>query len=111
MPDECEDRYAKRSETKERKQFEQWLEWHPEIVVCSARTDKRTTIKKGWPDFSLFCAPGLTLFLDFKSTGKTLDEDQQKVRDQLVAAGHTFLVPYSAGEAIREVKEFFRISA
>ena len=104
---EAGERYAKRSETIERKQFEQWLKLNG-LVWVGARTDKKSTIKVGWPDFSIFW-DAKSLFGDFKSTGKTLTQDQEEVKEDLERSGFTVHVWYSADQAIRDAKKFFQL--
>lgn len=61
------------------------------ILFVHASPVRRSTIRVGWPDFSLFHSGGV-LFLEFKVRPNTLTTDQAEVRRELETAGFRYHV-------------------
>jgi type I site-specific restriction-modification system R (restriction) subunit len=64
------------------------------------RMDKRTTCRKGTPDFAC-CYNGYAIFLECKADGETLSEEQAKEANRIQANGGKYAVCYSLSDAIR----------
>jgi hypothetical protein len=78
--------------------FEAWLMLN-EIPYVHSRMDKKSTIRVGWPDFSIFYARQ-TVFVEFKQAGKQLSPEQHAVRNELIAKGFEVSIHTDPGEAI-----------
>jgi hypothetical protein len=65
--------------------------------------DKRTTNKKGQPDF-LFVYRGRPIGLEVKLPGKMPTEDQVRVMDAMVKDGWTVTVVRSLGEVVQVLR-------
>lgn len=105
------DELAAAAETKaektEQREFRSWLELKS-IPFANPRTDKKSTIQNGHPDFAIYWQ-GRVLHLEFKVGRNRLSDDQKKYFDLLQKAGCTVLVIHSSKEAIEETKKFFAI--
>lgn len=64
-----------------------------------SRMDKAPTIRKGWPDFSVFNGPR-AVCIEFKAEGGKLDQEQKECIAELTAAGVPVLVAYDLQSAI-----------
>ncbi len=84
--------------------FVAWLKAEG-ICYLRARSDKRSTISPGWPDFSIFVA-GRALFIECKDIGGKLSADQQLVHDQLRKAGMTVRIAFSLQDCVDAVLEW-----
>ncbi len=84
--------------------FVAWLKAEG-ICYLRARSDKRSTISPGWPDFSIFVA-GRALFIECKDIGGKLSADQQLVHDQLRKAGMSVRIAFSLQECVEAVLEW-----
>lgn len=93
-------------------QFERWLRVHEKgpIPYVHSRMDRKSTIREGWPDFSVFWGindVGLNncCFIEFKMAGKEPTVSQVDCIDELTDAGLPVKVCYSIVEAIEFVRE------
>lgn len=78
--------------------FIQWLRLN-EVPFLYSNPRKKTTIRVGWPDFSVF-KNGRTAFVEFKRPGGVISTDQEKVISELSDGGFPVIVSTSLGEAI-----------
>lgn len=78
------------------------------ILHIHARTDQKSGIAVGWPDYSLFLPGGKTLLIEFKQKGKKPTAEQQATIDQLKGLGHDVRVLYDAESAIRYLESIQR---
>jgi VRR-NUC domain-containing protein len=60
---------------------------------------RKTTNKKGWPDFPCY-KNGRVLFVEFKSPTGKLTKEQLEVRAELERQGFKYVVVYAASDAI-----------
>lgn len=80
--------------------FAAWLRSRG-IEFLRARSDARSTIEKGWPDFSVFLSAKLPpVFIEFKAARGKESADQIRVRERLTAKGHRCYVCRSVENAI-----------
>lgn len=101
---------AKQERVAERKmheQFEQWLRLN-EIPYIHSRMDRKSTIREGWPDFSLF-RHGVSCFIEFKVPGKLPEPKQKECINELMHNGFPVLVAYSVALAINFASEMFEM--
>lgn len=98
-----------RLEREDHAQFLQWLRLH-NLPFIHARTDRKSSIQEGWPDFSIFGKDGRVLFVELKLPGKRLDPLQRETGNLLLQNGFPFRVAYSYAEAIAFAKESLSIS-
>jgi hypothetical protein len=96
---EADDAGAKKAEKAIHVLFESWLMLN-ELDYVHARMDKKSTIKAGHPDFTIFGPKGTTVFVEIKVPGKTLSVDQMAVMLSLLRKGHHYMVCHSDVEAI-----------
>lgn len=85
------------------------------IFAIHSRMDRKTTTQTGVPDF-LFCLciereafggfryTPRPIALEVKVNGNTLSEDQEKVRDKMIANGWEYYTVYSLAEVVKIVK-------
>lgn len=93
-----------RSERQSQRTFSSWLSLR-EIYFITPRSDKKSTIKPGHPDFTIF-ARGRVLFIEMKtSTGRLSDEQSQCVAE-LIAEGFTVVIARNALAAIVATRRF-----
>ena len=78
--------------------FEAWLKLN-QIPYLHSRMDKKSTIRVGWPDFSIFYE-GKTAFVEFKQAGKQLSHEQITVAAELISEGFEVSVQTKPGQAI-----------
>jgi hypothetical protein len=95
---EADAKQEERAEKHMHIQFEQWLRLN-EIPFVHSRMDRKSTIREGWPDFSLF-KNGATCFVEFKVPGKEPTEKQLECLNQLNDNGFPILVATDVGDAI-----------
>ncbi len=50
-----------------------------DLFFMRSRMDKRTTLRKGWPDFTIILHGGLALLVEVKVQGGRFSEDQTKL--------------------------------
>jgi VRR-NUC domain len=104
---ECAERSAVKSERAEQRLFSSWLSLRG-IYFVRPRDDKKSTIRTGHPDYSLFHS-GKVLFVEMKVPGGRLSEEQNECMMQLRKAGFTVVTAYGAAEAIAKTRQFFGI--
>jgi hypothetical protein len=98
-----------RTERAEQKIFSQWLNLN-QVYYIQPRPDRKSGIKVGHPDFSIFRA-GKALFIEMKAPGGRLSEEQKRCIGELVDQGFSVELAYSAGEAIIKTREFFELKS
>jgi VRR-NUC domain-containing protein len=69
-----------------------------------SRPDKASTIRAGWPDFTVLNA-GKVACIEFKAAGGTLSPDQRECIAELEANRTPVLVTEDLGDAIRFLRE------
>ena len=94
--------FGQKSEKLVHHTFEAWLRLN-EIPFIHSRMDKKSTIRVGWPDFSIF-SEGKTVFVEFKQAGKQLTPEQMAVANELISKGFEVSVQFYAGQAIHWTK-------
>lgn len=82
--------------------FEAWLR-KLDIPFIRSRMDKATTIRKGWPDFSIFWM-GHCLFIETKIGKGKPSKDQVKVIAEIRRSGNRAVIAYSIEECIEAAK-------
>lgn len=87
-------------------QFIAYLRSHSRgpIPFVHSRMDRRSTIREGHPDVSVFFA-GRCVFIEFKMPGKKLSAEQVKCCNELTLAGCPVATCYSLLEAIEFTRE------
>lgn len=60
----------------------------------------RMGVRKGYPDFALFCADGRVMFLEIKRPGAKLSPDQKRIADHMRRAGHAYEMADSIERAV-----------
>jgi hypothetical protein len=98
---EAGDKFTARLEREMHKQFSQWLDLNGLFYIHS-RTDKRTTQRKGLPDY--FVIGKETLVVELKTETGRLSSEQQQILDELSQRGVTCMVTSSVVDAIELVK-------
>jgi hypothetical protein len=76
------------------------------ISYIHANPTRKSTIRVGWPDFSLFFC-GRVAFIEFKGLGRQLTHEQDAIRRELEANGFFYFVAHSLSEAIDAVQTYF----
>lgn len=76
---------------------------YKEIVFIRPRMDKKTTIKKGWPDFT-FALRGRAVAIEVKVPGEKPTPEQERIHAQMRAEPNCWLVyvVYSCAE-VKEI--------
>jgi hypothetical protein len=104
-----------RLERTEQRLLASWLMLKEEeglLVYDWSRTDRRTTNRKGMPDFRIYRG-GRVLFGEMKLDGARLSPDQAEVSDRFLRSGTEMEIWSSADVAIRRVRawiwQFWRI--
>jgi hypothetical protein len=90
--------------------FSGFLKRHEFDLVIHTSPAKKSPIKLGWPDYTIFKG-GKILFIEFKVGANVLSEDQRTVIAQLLTEGFTVRVLYSYTEAVKGTLEFFELAA
>lgn len=96
---EAQQKWKKREEKKMHQTFEQDLirrKW----PYIHSRMDKPSTIRKGWPDFTVMHA-GKVVCIELKALGGVLSEDQRQCIAELRCDNTPVMVTEDIGEAIR----------
>lgn len=104
LASECLEKAEQRSERASQKTFASWLGLRG-IYFIQARSDKRSTIRVGHPDFTIF-ARGRVLFVEMKSPTGRLSEEQQRCIAELTAEGFPVVIARNALEAILATRQF-----
>jgi len=71
---------------------------------CHSRTDKRTTQRRGVPDF-VICAYSLFLACEVKCTGQTLTQEQAREANKIRASGGAFVIAYSLQDLVSAIQD------
>jgi hypothetical protein len=100
-------KYADSAERAEQKLFAAWLTQHA-LYFFQARSDKRSTIRVGHPDFTIF-ENGRTVFTGMKKARTQPSADQICCMDMLRDRGFTTVIAQSAVQAIELTKDFLGI--
>lgn len=98
---------AVRTERQEQGTFAAWLslaQSRGELYFTWSRTDKKTTLRPGFPDFAVFLNGHRTVFLEFKSPTGDLSKEQTNAAELLVSLGFFYVVVMTGGEAIHVIK-------
>lgn len=85
--------------------FEGWCRVTGHSYIHS-RMDKRSTIRSGWPDYTIFCG-GRAVCVEFKFGDGKLRPEQEEVIAELLAGGTPVLVTNDCGAAILWTKAQF----
>jgi hypothetical protein len=88
----------KRNEIKEQRVFSR-LMTQRRILFINPRSDLKSTIYPGHPDFTIFLPNGRSLFIEMKVPGGRLSPEQIGRIEALRAIGHQVEVAWSADEA------------
>jgi hypothetical protein len=99
---------AKRQEIPEQKTFASWLNLMG-LPFYNPRSDKRSTIRAGAADFTVFGDEAKTIFIEFKAPGCTQSPDQIKFEREVTGKGFEYQLVYSAHEAIELCRKFFQL--
>jgi hypothetical protein len=99
--------YCRRTELTEQKAFISWLNLH-DMAYIHARTDRKSTIQEGSPDFHVF-RDGKVLSLEFKAPDGTVSEAQEARMDLYRRNGCEVIICHSAATAIEITKRTFRL--
>lgn len=94
-------------------QFERWLDFH-QVAYVHARTDKKSTIEDGWPDFTCLKASDcgvLACLIEFKNATGKLRKDQQDVIERLASQNIPVLVTGNFDEACAFVRAQLQFEA
>lgn len=82
----------------------QWLTKQG-IPFINPRSDKESTIPKGWPDFSIYFRPPIQpLFIECKDKDTRITKDQELCHTYLRAAGHTVVIARSLASALEAIQ-------
>lgn len=101
---EASDKGLNKLEREVHKEISNWLRLHG-IPCFHARTDKRSTIDVGLPDYAL-AAAGTPVCLEVKVGGRKLTQEQENFRAQLLANGWHYHVVHSLPDVIAIVHGF-----
>lgn len=100
--EESEQAYSFRLEKEDHKIFSQWLDMKG-IPYIHAQNHKKSTIKIGWPDYTILYQ-GRAICIEMKAKGGKCSEEQLKTLGNLDATGTLCRVCYSATEAIEMIR-------
>ena len=78
------------------------------IVFCRSRFDKRTTIAKGWPDFTL-AINGTPIALEVKGETGKLSDAQKACHEGMKRNGWRVYVVRSIAEAVDILNHYLRL--
>jgi hypothetical protein len=102
---EAQAKYATGVERAEQKIFSMWLTQRG-LYFIQARADRKSTIRVGHPDFSIF-RDGRTLFLEMKCPHAQPTKEQIQCINELRTAGFEAEIVRSAASAIETTKRYF----
>jgi hypothetical protein len=105
--EDCQERVDLRLERKLHADFSGFLRRHEFGLVIHTDPRKKSPIRPGWPDFSIFSRYSQTLFIEFKVGDNTLSTVQEEVIAELRAAGFTVLVLHNYADAVEATLDFF----
>ena len=106
---EVQERVDLRLERKLHAEFSGFLRRHEFSLVIHTDPRKRSPIRPGWPDFSIFGTRGLTLFIELKVGQNQCTAVQEEVIAELRAAGFTALVLHTYKDAVEATLDFFSL--
>lgn len=99
------------------RELHDWMEAEMQrlgVAYVHGRMDQKSTIKNGWPDFSLFRAGedgvARVCFVELKNRGGKLSADQKRVIADLEAKGLPVLVTGDFRKAVEFVREKLKIN-
>jgi hypothetical protein len=98
---------AVRTERQEQSTFANWLnlaQGRGELYYTWSRTDKRSTLRPGFPDFAIFLNGRRTVFIEMKGPAGILSKEQTDVAELLGSLGFLYCVIATAGEGIHIIK-------
>jgi hypothetical protein len=110
--DEAIKRQFRRLERQEQRTLSTWLslqEGAGVLVFDWSRTDRRTTNRKGIPDFRIY-RQGRVLFGEMKIDKGSLSEVQRKMHDCFLASGTEVQIWDTADTAIRRIKNWLWVN-
>ncbi len=83
-----------------------WLK-EQNILFIQARSDRESTIRKGWVDFTIFFPVTVQpqpLFLETKDKDTKITKDQLQVHEELRQAGYTVVIARSLASALEAIQ-------
>lgn len=101
-------KYARNAERREQNTLVKWLSLHEEDgTLCYdwSRTDRKTTNRKGIPDFRIY-RNGRALLGEMKMEGARLSPDQIEMIEKFERSGTKVQIWESAAAGIRAIKEW-----
>ncbi len=84
--------------------FQKWLDFH-KIPYIYHRSDKKSGIRKGWPDFTVI-SRGKVCCVEFKRPGQKLSSDQQGCRAMLEYDETPYMMTSDVNSAIVFTKHY-----
>lgn len=104
-------------ESKKHDDFISFLRRHKTVFAyVHANPAKRSTIRRGWPDFTVICKVAFgnrlkacACLIEFKNPGARLSRDQVQVFSELANAGIDVFVCTTHKDAIEQVLEYFEL--
>jgi hypothetical protein len=106
---DVQERVDLRLERKLHAEFSGFLRRHEFFLVIHTDPRKRSPIRPGWPDFSIFGRYTQALFIEFKVGNNHCTAVQEEVIAELRAAGFTVLVLHNYESAVEATLEFFNL--
>lgn len=97
--EEVSEKAARGEELELHKQLEAWCRIY-DVQIVHSRTDRKSTIEAGWPDFTLL-KDGYGCCIECKAEGGKLSPDQEKKLKDLDKSNVPTLVTASLADAIR----------
>lgn len=97
---EAQDKLGEKLERDLQRQIASMLTLHG-IEFCSPRMDRRTRIKKSWPDFT-FAVNGMACAFEAKRPGEKATQDQSEMHDRMRKNGWRVVVVTSV-EQVRNL--------
>lgn len=104
--DEAVQKFSAKREKEMHDIFSQWLNLNG-IPFIHARTDKRSTIQVGWPDFTVI-HKGRAVCVEFKMPYAKIDVKQFETIDRLQREGTPVFICHNHAEAIEHLKRIFK---
>ena len=101
---ECSEKFLRKRERDHHNVFASWLRLNG-IYFIHARTDRKSTIQVGWPDFSVMVGNQKILLVEFKLPEGRISPEQEKLFAELYNDGYPVLVFQMAAEAIEYVRK------
>jgi hypothetical protein len=98
---------TKKAEKEMHEVFTQWLNLN-NIYHVHSRMDKKSTIAKGTPDFTIVYG-GKGFFIEFKTPQNTLSDEQKVHMKKIMASGTQYFLCYDAKEAIEVTRKIINV--